>query len=159
MLGNTQTLSIASGQDTFNLPSCAMVPFFEVCDMIGCSTNSCFCRADIMQSAMMSVSASVSETCSGEGIQSATQAVESYCAGNGFAVTGVTSFSGEPTGTAVMGASSLAFPGTLSIFCINSNRNLYAERIHPFFKALLPTSSHPPSPPPPPPHPPPPPPA
>jgi len=87
MLGNTQTLSIASGQDTFNLPSCAMVPFFEVCDMIGCSTNNCFCPTDIMQSAMMSMSASLSEACSGEGMQSATQEVESYCAGNVFAIT------------------------------------------------------------------------
>jgi len=150
--GNTQTLSVASGQDTPNLPSCAQFPFFEVCDMIGCTTNNCFCRPDIMQSAMASMSVSVGASCSGDGggVQSAMQAVESYCVGNGFAVTGVTSLSGEPTGTAA-GVSSFVLPGTFSIFRVNSIQHLYAERIHPSFKALLPTSSHPPPPPPPPP--------
>jgi hypothetical protein len=117
--------------------------------MIGCSTNNCFCRADIMQSAMASMSVSVSEACSGGGVQSAMQAVESYCVGNGFAVTGVTSFSAESTGTPAAAVSSFVLPGTFLNLLVNSNQNLYA----PFFKALLPTSSHQPPPllPPPPP--------
>ena len=69
MLGNTQTLSITSDQDNPNLPSCALIPFFEG-NMIECPTNNCFCRADVVQSAI--------------------EAVESYFVGNGFAVTGVT---------------------------------------------------------------------
>jgi len=88
--------------------------------MIGCTTNNCFCRADIMQSAMTSISASVSEACSGGGVQSAMQAVESYCAVNGFAVTGVTSFRAESTGTAAAGVSSFVLPGTFSIFKLQS---------------------------------------
>jgi hypothetical protein len=70
-----------------------------------------------MQSAMASMSNSVGAACSGGGgaVESATEAVESYCGGNGFAVNGGTGSSAQSTGTAKGGGgvlTSSVFPGT-----------------------------------------------
>ena len=68
-----------------------------------------------MQSAIAIMSSSIGAACSGGGVQSVTEAVESYCAGNGFAVNGRTGSSAESTGTAKGGGgvlTSSVLPGT-----------------------------------------------
>jgi hypothetical protein len=112
MIGNNQPLSVCEAPEYTELPSCAQIPFIRGSDSLDCHTNGCFCRPDLMVSAMGGVSSRVNAACSGiapAGVNSAIAVITNYCTRNGFVA------SGEATGTASISSSSSisASPGTV----------------------------------------------
>jgi hypothetical protein len=118
-IGNNQTLSltaIGGVLESAGLPNCAVIPIYEICGSIGCNINNCFCRPDVMSSAMDIASSSVNAACSVSapgGANTALSVIVNYCVTNGFAVS--KTFSGEPTGTGTATiVSPPVSPGTLA---------------------------------------------
>jgi hypothetical protein len=110
MIGNNQPLSVCEAPEVTELPSCAQIPFIRGSDSLDCHTNGCFCRPDLMVSAMDGVSSIVNAACSSivpAGVKSAIAVITNYCTRNGFVA------SGEATGTASISLSISASPGAV----------------------------------------------
>ena len=111
MVGNTLVFSLLDTPQYTELPKCAKLPFAEGCDSLGCPTNNCFCRPDLVQSAIATVSSRANAACNSiapAGVGSALAVIVNYCTANGFVVS---TSSGEMTSTAPLPIPSTALPG------------------------------------------------
>src|ERR1700685_3115601 len=89
MVGNTLTFSLYGTPQYTELPQCARLPFVEGCDSLECQTNNCFCRPDLVQSAIATVSSRANAACNSiapAGVGSALAVIVNYCNANGFVV-------------------------------------------------------------------------
>ena len=119
MVGNTRDFSLYDTPQYTELPSCARLPFVEGCDSLDCQTNNCFCRPDLVQSAISTVSSRANAACGSilpAAAGSALAVIVNYCTGNGFVVS---TCSGEMTSMASLPTSSTALPGGLLLFIFN----------------------------------------
>jgi hypothetical protein len=113
MIGNNQPLSVCETPEVTELPNCARIPFIRGSDSLDCHTNACFCRPDLMVSAMGGVSSRVNAACSGiapAGVNSAIAIITNYCTRSGFVAS---PFDDEATGTASVPSSTSASPGAV----------------------------------------------
>jgi hypothetical protein len=125
MIGNNQPLSVCETPEVTELPNCARIPFIRGSNSLDCHTNACFCRPDLMVSAMGGVSSRVNAACSGiapVGVNSAIAIITNYCTRHGFVAS---PFDDEATGTASVPSSSpgaviQAFVNCLPIFFLGA---------------------------------------
>ena len=100
-VGNTLAFSLFDTPQYTELPQCARLPFAEGCDFLECPTNNCFCRPDLVRSAISTVSSNANAACSSiapAGVGSALAVIVNYCTSNGFVVS-----TSLPTSTALPG--------------------------------------------------------